>query len=311
MQMVFFIKIMDKQEVMYMNSHSLLRIKDLSIEEIYSILDDAEAFSFTHKDWQLPQRKLIANLFFENSTRTHHSFASAQLQLGAKISDFNAETSSVQKGESLYDTVKTFESVGFDAVVIRHPADEYFHELENIKIPIINAGDGSGNHPTQCLLDLMTMRQEFKHLDNLNVVIIGDIDHSRVAHSNKEALTMLGSTVRFSGPKEWVKDQDIYMDVDEAVLWADVVMLLRIQHERHDDKMKLSKEEYLHRYGLTKERYAKMKDHAIIMHPAPINRGVEIEDELVESEKSRIFQQMTNGVYVRKAVIKRAFRFEF
>lgn len=293
-----------------MNPYSLLRMRDLTTEEINRILDDAQAFSFSQTDWQLPKRTLIANLFFENSTRTHHSFASAELQLGALISDFSAEVSSVKKGESLYDTVKTFESIGYNTVVIRHPQDEYFKELENIQIPIINAGDGCGNHPTQCLLDLLTMRQEFNTLEKLNVLIVGDIDHSRVAHSNRDALEQLGSIVRYSGPKQWVSEQEVYMEVDEGIKWADVVMMLRIQKERGANLQK-SDEEYLHQYGLTKERYRMMQKHAIIMHPAPVNRGVEIDDSLVECEKSRIFKQMENGVYVRKAVIKRAFNLSF
>lgn len=293
-----------------MNPNSLLSMRDLNTEDIYRILDDAQAFSFAYQDWQLPQRTLIANLFFENSTRTHHSFVSAELQLGALISDFSAEASSVKKGESLYDTVRTFESIGYHAAVIRHPQDAYFKELENIKIPILNAGDGCGNHPTQCLLDLLTMRQEFQRLENLRVLIVGDIDHSRVAHSNREALEMLGSTVRYSGPKQWVSDQKIYMDLDEGIQWADVVMLLRIQRER-GASIQMDAGRYLQAYGLTKERYARMKEHAIIMHPAPVNRGVEIDDALVECEKSRIFKQMENGVLVRKAVIKRAFALPF
>lgn len=293
-----------------MNTNSLLRMRDLTSEEIYRILDDAQAFSVSKQDWQLPNTVLVANLFFENSTRTHQSFASAELQLGAKVSDFQAESSSVTKGETLYDTVKTIESVGFNAVVIRHPENEYFTQLENINIPILNAGDGSGNHPTQCLLDLLTMRQEFQTLEGLNVLIVGDIDHSRVAHSNHDALTMLGSTVRYSGPKEWVREQDIYMDLDEGIKWADVVMLLRIQRER-GAQIEMSDAQYLDTYGLSKKRYQMMKEHAIIMHPAPVNRGVEIDDELVECEKSRIFKQMQNGVLVRKAVLKRAFGYSF
>ena len=152
-----------------MNQNSLLRISDLTKEELLDILNDAHAFSCSHRDWQLPDRTLIANLFFEPSTRTHYSFASAELQLGARVEDFSAAGSSVEKGETLYDTVKTFESIGYNAVVIRHSKDEYFKELENINIPILNAGDGCGNHPTQCLLDLLTIYQEFKTFENIKV----------------------------------------------------------------------------------------------------------------------------------------------
>ena len=248
-----------------MNQNSLLRIRDLSKEEIMGILKDAQLFGVSHKDWQLPERKLIANLFFEPSTRTHFSFASAEHQLGCMVENFSAQGSSVEKGETLYDTVRTFESIGYEAVVIRHPRDEYFRDLENIGIPIINAGDGAGNHPTQCLLDLLTIYQEFQTFKGIKMAIIGDISHSRVAASNKEAMELLGGECVFSGPKQWQREGYPFMEVDEAVAWADVVMMLRIQHERHASAMKMSKEEYLQRYGLTKERAARMKPHAIIM----------------------------------------------
>lgn len=290
-----------------MNKNSLLSMSTLSTDEINSILEDALQFSQTFQDWQFSKPKLVANLFFEPSTRTHYSFASAELQLGCKTIDFNASTSSVAKGESLYDTVKTFEAIGYDAVVIRHTQDEYFKELEGINIPILNAGDGCGNHPTQCLLDLYTIRAEFGHFEGLKVAIIGDIIHSRVAASNYDALTRLGAEVRFGGLDEWLPKDKTKISIDEAVEWADVIMLLRIQHERHAEHMQLSKAEYLEKYGMTKERYAKMKAHAILMHPAPVNRGVEIDSDLVEADKSRIFKQMENGVLVRKAVLKRAF----
>ena len=171
----------------------------------------------------------------------------------------------------------------------------------------MNAGDGCGNHPTQCLLDLYTIRSEFGHFAGLKVAIIGDIIHSRVAASNYDALTRLGAEVRFGGFAEWLPKDKTQISIDEAAEWADVIMLLRIQHERHAQHMQLSKEAYLEKYGLTKERYARMKDHAILMHPAPVNRGVEIDSDLVEADKSRIFKQMENGVLVRKAVLKRAF----
>lgn len=290
-----------------MNKNSLLSMSTLSVDEINSILEDALQFSQTFQDWQFSKPKLVANLFFEPSTRTHYSFASAELQLGCKTIDFNASSSSVAKGESLYDTVKTFEAIGYDAVVIRHTQDEYFKELERIEIPILNAGDGCGNHPTQCLLDLYTIRAEFGHFEGLKVAIIGDILHSRVAASNYDALTRLGAEVRFGGLDEWLPSDKPQISIDEAVEWADVIMLLRIQHERHAEHMQLSKTEYLEKYGMTKKRYARMKEHAILMHPAPVNRGVEIDSDLVEAEKSRIFKQMENGVLVRKAVLKRAF----
>ena len=292
-----------------MNPNSLLSMRDLSAEEIMTILDDALAFDTTYQDWQLPCRKaLVANLFYEASTRTHYSFESAQLQLGCKVADIAVSQSSVTKGETLYDTVKTLEAVGYDAVVIRHPQDAYYKELENVNIPVLNAGDGAGDHPTQCLLDLLTMYKEFGTLSGLNVVICGDILHSRVASSNKEALEKLGSTVRFAGPKEWQREGFPVVDFDEAIPEADVVMMLRIQRERGAALSDMGENDsYLEKYGLSKARYARMKEGAIVMHPAPVNRGIEIDSDLVEAEKSRIFPQMSNGVLVRKAVLKRAF----
>lgn len=295
----------------FMNKNSLLSMHDLSADQILSILDDAKGFNNSYKDWQLPKRNaLVANLFFEPSTRTHFSFESAEFQLGCKVADFNASTSSVTKGETLRDTVKTFEAIGYDVVIIRHPQDEYFKELEDIEIPILNAGDGAGNHPTQCLLDLLTMYNEFGRFEGLNVVIAGDIQHSRVAASNKQALETLGANVVFSGPEEWQREGYPTMEFDEACRWADVVMMLRIQKERGAALADISDEAYLEKYGLNDRRYAMMKENAIIMHPAPVNRGVEIADHLVEASKSRIFEQMKNGVLVRKAVIKRAFGYE-
>lgn len=290
---------------------SILTMKDLSIDDINLILNDALLFSNSFKDWQLTRKRLIANLFFESSTRTHYSFDSAEIQLGAHIVDFNAETSSVNKGESLYDTVKTFKSLGYDAVVIRHEQDEYFKELENIDIHVINAGDGKGNHPSQSLLDLFTVYDEFKTFENINLLIVGDVSHSRVAHSNMYIFEKLGANVKVSGPKELIEDENRFIELDEGVKWADVVMLLRIQFERHQDEIGIDKSQYLPMYGLTKERYEMMKDNAIIMHPAPVNRGLEIDTDLVEAPKSRIFKQMENGVYVRKAMLKFIFDEKF
>ncbi len=293
-----------------MNPNSLLTMNDLSIDDIFSILDDARLFNSSHKDWQLPVSKaLVANLFFEASTRTHFSFASAQHQLGCQVVDFNAQTSSVTKGETLYDTIKTFEAIGYDCLVIRHPQDAYFEQLKDIQIPIVNAGDGAGNHPTQCLLDLLTIYNEFGKLHDLKVAIVGDILHSRVAASNKEALERLGSQVVFAGPTEWQRPGYKSVDLDEAIEWADVVMMLRIQRERGAALQEMDDAQYLDMYGLNKKRYEKMQKHAIICHPAPVNRGVEIDSDLVESEKSRIFTQMSNGVLIRRAVMKRAFGF--
>ena len=293
-----------------MKKNSLLAMGDLSRQDIIHILDDALLFHDTYKDWQLPlPRVLAANLFFEASTRTHYSFESAEYQLGCKVSDVYGETSSITKGESLYDTLKTLEMHGYDLFVIRHSKDRFYEELENIHVPIINAGDGKTDHPTQCLLDLLTMKEQFGHLEGLNVVICGDIAHSRVASSNKTALELFGANVVFSGPKEWEREGYKSVDFDEAIPWADVVMMLRIQRERGASLQGMTDSEYLEKFGMNKRRYERMRGDAILMHPAPFNRGVEIDGDLVEAEKSRIFRQMYNGVLVRKAVIKRAFGF--
>lgn len=294
-----------------MKKLDILTMEQFSVGDINDLLHDAFLFSSLHKDWQLTKSRLIANLFFESSTRTHYSFVSAQHQLGAKVIDFQASTSSLNKGESLYDTVKTFEQIGVEAVVIRDKKDRYFDELKGISIPIINGGDGSGNHPSQSLLDLYTIYEEFGKFEGLNLLIIGDIKHSRVAHSNISTFQRLGGNVKISGPKIWMDQENLYIDLDQGIKWADVVMLLRIQNERHEDKLDLKGKSYLETYGLTIERKNMMKEHAIIMHPAPVNRGVEIDDALVECDKSRIFKQMENGVYVRKAMIKKVFGEKF
>ena len=231
----------------------------------------------------------------------------AERKLGFEVIPFEVSASSVQKGETLYDTVKTLEAIGVQAVVIRHPEDVYYKQLiDGIHIPIINGGDGCGDHPSQSLLDLFTIYQEFGRFRGLKVAIVGDIAHSRVAHSNAEVLTRLGAEVVFSGPPEWMEPGHPYEAIDHAVATADVVMLLRIQHERHDKSMIGTKETYLQKYGLTKDRKESMKPSSIIMHPAPVNRNVEIDEELIECDCSRIFKQMANGVYVRMAIRKRA-----
>jgi aspartate carbamoyltransferase catalytic subunit len=286
----------------------LLTLSQLSLDEVLSILEEANAFA-KGKKWTVSEPTFVANLFFEPSTRTKCSFEVAERRLGLQPIQFDVETSSVQKGETLYDTARTLESIGVRALVIRHPHDRYFESLQSISIPIINAGDGCGHHPTQSLLDLMTIRQEFETFVGLTVAIVGDIRHSRVARSNAEVLTRLGATVLFSSPDEWKDEANpygTYVDLDTAIRKADVVMLLRIQHERHGEKMGLTKEQYHERYGLTIERAKRMKEGSIILHPAPVNRDVEIASSLVECERSRIFKQMENGVYVRMAVLKRA-----
>lgn len=286
--------------------NSLFQLSSLSVDEIQHLLDVAEQCR-QGRFIDSEKGKIVANLFFEPSTRTQYSFNTAEEKLGMKVINFNAQASSMQKGETFYDTVKTFESFGIDAVVIRDRQDEYYKQLQGrINIPILNAGDGKKDHPTQSLLDLMTIRQEFGHFDGLKIAIVGDVKYSRVAHTNIEVMQRLGMRCFISGPQEYRDPQYDYIDFDQAVKDMDVIMLLRVQHERHEQAMSLTQEEYHARYGLTLERVKAMKDTAIIMHPAPFNRGVEIADEVVECGKSRIFKQINNGVFVRMAVLKRA-----
>ncbi|QDZ60265.1 aspartate carbamoyltransferase catalytic subunit [Elizabethkingia meningoseptica] len=271
------------------------------------ILEEAAEFA-NGKQLKIVGDCFCSNMFFEDSTRTKTSFDMAERKLGLQVVPFEAMTSSVNKGESLYDTVKTMESIGINLVVIRHKEDHYFDQLENINIPIINGGDGKGNHPSQSMLDLLTIKQEFGSFEGLKVGIVGDVKHSRVANSNAQALRKLGAKVSFSGPSKWFDEGAIingtYQPLDELIQDVDVLMLLRIQHERHEAQMSYTDAEYHKRYGLTLEREKTMKPNAIIMHPAPINRGVEIDDTLVECKRSRIFTQMKNGVFARMAILK-------
>ncbi|MBD8081438.1 aspartate carbamoyltransferase catalytic subunit [Chryseobacterium caseinilyticum] len=287
----------------------MFTITELSTEKINKILTEALAFA-NGKTAKIEGEVFCSNLFFEDSTRTKTSFDVAERKLGLQVVPFDASNSSVNKGESFYDTVKTIESIGVNLVVIRDKKDRYFDELKNISIPVINGGDGTGNHPSQCMLDLLTIYQEFGTFEGLKIGIVGDVKHSRVANSNAEALRRLGAKVYFSGPEQWFDEGALingtYLSVDEMIHDVDVLMLLRIQHERHDSKMSFSASEYHKKYGLTKAREKTMKKEAIIMHPAPINRGVEIDTDLVECERSRIFKQMQNGVFARMAILKNA-----
>lgn len=280
----------------------LLTLKDLSVDEIQSILDLAKKCE-NNKYENYLEGKIIANCFFEPSTRTQYSFNTAELRLGMRVLSFNASSSSLNKGESFYDTIKTFESFGIDGIVIRDKQDRYYEQLKNLSFHILNAGDGAGDHPTQSLLDLLTIRNEFGHFKGLKIAIVGDISHSRVAHTNIEVMERLGMECYVSGPGEYREPGYKFIDFDEAVDKMDIIMLLRVQHERHTEKMHISPQDYRQNYGLNMQRVNRMKPNAIIMHPAPFNRKAEIEDDVVECEKSRIFRQITNGVLVRMAVI--------
>ncbi|HDV0816667.1 TPA: aspartate carbamoyltransferase catalytic subunit [Enterococcus faecalis] len=289
----------------------LLTAEALTDREVMGLIRRAGEFKQGVK-WHPEERQYFAtNLFFENSTRTHKSFEVAEKKLGLEVIEFEASRSSVQKGETLYDTVLTMSAIGVDVAVIRHGKENYYDELiqsKTIQCSIINGGDGSGQHPTQCLLDLMTIYEEFGGFEGLKVAIVGDITHSRVAKSNMQLLNRLGAEIYFSGPEEWYDHQfDVYgqyVPLDEIVEKVDVMMLLRVQHERHDGKESFSKEGYHLEYGLTNERATRLQKHAIIMHPAPVNRDVELADELVESLQSRIVAQMSNGVFMRMAILE-------
>jgi len=280
-----------------------ISVDALTVEELYTVFETAEKYRTGNVI--KPYRQLFAaNLFFEPSTRTKMSFIVAQKKLGMEVLEHHNESSSTKKGESLYDTAKTFEAIGADMLVIRDQSDHWIEEIgDKISIPVINAGAGKKEHPTQCMLDLLTIYQEYGGFKGLKLVIAGDIKHSRVAHSNALALKRLGAEVYLSAaPGYEDKSLDFpYITMDEAAEVADVIMLLRIQHERHGDSPKV--DNYLSKYGLTKEREGKMKHGSIILHPAPVNRGVEIDTDLVECERSRILKQMNNGVFVRMAII--------
>lgn len=290
---------------------SLLGLKDLSADEINSILNRA-AYWDAREEKMIPVLKdsFVANMFFENSTRTRFSFEMAEKRLGAQVLNFAAAASSVEKGESIYDTVRTLESMGIDAGVIRLKPIGMLAELANkVSVPLVNAGDGNNEHPTQALLDLYTMKQQFGELSGLKVSIIGDIQHSRVARSNLWALQKFGAEVKLCAPQNMQAPElsayAPYVTMDEA-LCADVVMMLRVQLERHHVGIFSSTEDYRMQYGLTEERAGRLAPHALIMHPAPVNRGVEIDDAVVEHPQSRIFKQMQNGVPIRMAVMERA-----
>lgn len=283
---------------------NLLSMDEVSTEEIMTILNRAAEFEAGAQP-QLEKEYFVANLFFEPSTRTKTSFEVAERRVGATVIPFDTGFSSVLKGETLYDTVKTIQQSGIDAVVIRHKQDAYYEELlEGLDVAIVNAGDGAGQHPSQSLLDLYTIYKEFGRFEGVQVTIAGDISHSRVAKSDAIALEKLGADVHFVCPPEWQGEFNAQHEWNQQIETSDVIMLLRVQHERDAAYEGFTTESYHAQYGLTVEREKQMKDGAIIMHPAPINRGVEIDSSLVECERSRIFAQMKNGLYIRMAIME-------
>jgi aspartate carbamoyltransferase catalytic subunit len=296
------------------NKKHLLDIESLTAAEITTVLDTARGFKAVGeraiKKVPALRGKTVVNLFIEPSTRTRISFELAAQRLSADIVNFSAEASSFKKGETLKDTALNLEALNADFIIIRHSASGAPHFLSRVlDAHVINAGDGAHEHPTQAFLDAFTIREKKGRIAGLNVTILGDILYSRVARSDIWALTKLGANVTLCGPATLVPKTFEQMgcrvthDMDEAIRDADIINLLRIQHERQRKTMFPSIGEYTQLYGLTKARLAKTKPDALIMHPGPINRGVEIDSEIADSGRSVILQQVTNGLAVRMAVL--------
>ncbi len=292
----------------------LLDIESLTAEEILTVLDTAREFKAVGqraiKKVPALRGKTVVNLFVEPSTRTRISFELAAQRLSADIVNFSAEASSFKKGETLKDTALNLQALNADFIIIRHSASGAPHFLSRVlDAHVINAGDGAHEHPTQALLDVFTIREKKGRVAGLNVTILGDILYSRVARSDIWALTKLGANVTLCGPSTLVPKTFEKMgcrvkhDVDEAIRNADVINLLRIQHERQRATMFPSIGEYTQLFGLNKARFAKTKPDALIMHPGPINRGVEIDSEIADCSRSVILEQVTNGLAVRMAVL--------
>ncbi|MDA0749530.1 MAG: aspartate carbamoyltransferase catalytic subunit [Verrucomicrobia bacterium] len=296
------------------NRKHLLDIYSLSKEEILTVLDTAKGFKQVGrrsiKKVPALRGKTVVNLFVEPSTRTRVSFELAAQRLNADIINFTAEASSFKKGETLKDTIRNLEALTADIVIIRHSSAGAAHFLSRVvESSIVNAGDGAHSHPTQALLDLYTMREKKGDLQGKEVTILGDILFSRVARSNIWGLQKLGARVTLCGPPTLVPKSlesmgcKVTYDVKEALSNADIINLLRIQHERQQHSMFPSLGEYSKLFGLNQERLAWLKPDAMIMHPGPINRGVEIESEIADSERSVVLEQVTNGLAVRMAVL--------
>ncbi|MFN6964900.1 MAG: aspartate carbamoyltransferase catalytic subunit [Pyrinomonadaceae bacterium] len=305
----------------------LLGIRDLTPADITGILDTAENFREINareiKKVPALRGKTVINLFFENSTRTRTSFELAAKRLSADAVNISVSTSSVAKGETLIDTALNLDAMAPDAIVVRHGSAGVPHQLAKVsKAAIINAGDGANEHPTQALLDAMTIREHKGTIAGLEVAIVGDILHSRVARSNIHLLTKLGATVRVAGPGTLVPPDFQYLirdsnpkseiqnpkltvapTVEDAIRDADVVMILRIQRERQDSAYFPTLREYSIHYGLTNERLDLAKKDAIVLHPGPMNRGIEIASEVADSSRSLILDQVKYGVAVRMAVL--------
>ncbi|WP_433078199.1 aspartate carbamoyltransferase catalytic subunit [Dactylosporangium sp. CA-052675] len=292
----------------------LLSAADLDAPTATLVLDTAEEMASlaAREVKKLPtlRGRTVVNLFYEDSTRTRISFEAAAKRLSADVINFSAKGSSVSKGESLKDTALTLQAMGADAVVVRHPASGAPHRLANwVEGSVVNAGDGTHEHPTQALLDAYTMRSRLRRLAGLNVAIVGDVLHSRVARSNVQLLHTLGAKVTLVAPptllpvgvEAW--PAATCYDLDAVVPGADVVMMLRVQRERMNQAYFPSEREYSRRYGFDVPRMRRLPEHAIVMHPGPMNRGMEIAPEVADSARSTIVEQVANGVSVRMAVL--------
>ena len=296
----------------HLSTKHLLGIKDLTKEDIELILKTASTFKevINRPIKKVPTLRdlTIANLFFENSTRTRTSFELAQKRLSADIVNFSSSSSSVKKGETLLDTVNNILAMKVDMVVMRHPSPGAPHFLsKHISSNILNAGDGTHEHPTQALLDAYSMQDKIGDLKGKNILIVGDIMHSRVALSNIFCLTKLGANVKLCGPPTLIPKYitelgvSIEYDIQKALEWCDVANVLRIQLERQNTKLFPSIREYALYFGVNKKRIEALKKPIIIMHPGPINRGVELTSDVADSEHSIILDQVENGVAVRMA----------
>lgn len=292
----------------------LISINQLSVEDIQEVLAVAREMREqvrSMKQTDALKGVTVVNLFYENSTRTRSSFELAAKYQGANVLNISASSSSVQKGEGLIDTAQTINAYYPDVIVMRHP-NSGAHELlaKHVNASVLNAGDGMHEHPTQALLDFMTICDYKENLEGLKVVIAGDLSHSRVVRSNILLLNKFGCDVTVCGPMTLVPGDiekmgcKLVMDFDEAIKDADVIMMLRIQLERQKAGLFPSAEEYTHFYCLNKERLATAKPDCIVLHPGPINRGMEIDGEVADGPQSKILEQVTNGLCVRMALLK-------
>ena len=296
------------------NHDHFLGLENFPKDDIQKIIDT----SFNFKEvLDRPIKKVpslqgvtIVNLFFENSTRTRISFELAQKRLSADTVNFSASTSSLKKGESFKDTAQNIEAMKIDAVVMRHPSPGAPYQLkEFIDAKIINAGDGTHEHPTQAILDMMSIQEKFGKIKGLNIAIIGDIYHSRVARSNIYGLVTMGANVTVCGPPNLIPKEiselgvNINYNIDEVVEWADAVNVLRIQRERMGVGLIPSNREYRQLFGITNERMLRRDNELVIMHPGPMNRGVEIDSEVADSDQAIILDQVLNGVASRMSIL--------